>query len=472
MKLYILATGKDAKGTQLEYLTKTMLESLGYEYVATNVIEAGGDEIDVLAKRMIPTLGKTQEYPLVCECKAHERPITMDDWLKFQGKVHKQQRLNDKTQGLMIVLNEANGNVKGDYTQTNYNDIQLIQGNELIEPLSKTFHLEPVNVAREEISHLTNQTVVSIDLILYEKEIYWLFSFANGEFSIFDKNYKSLQPDIEKNVIPLLEKTTPFLSTSYKNVRKEFELLRRRDLVKVVICWHLMKGEMTFQDAISDVVNLTKGGIIPEMKDVEEVVTTIPFAQVDSEARILKLRSEDEIDYVVFYNYLLNGPVIPPLLFDEYYQQHIDDDLLDKILNIQHGLKLTDEDRQSSLFLLRHSLSALRYALQPDPMLKGNVYLDQMKGSQNARNHFMEQMLSFLEADMNGDLCFIAVEKLGLRDMKKSITMSLVSKGGDKCEVSTRKRVFMLPTNDNRWALVQATDSFEGEYNSEKDSVL
>ena len=471
MKLYILATGKDAKGTQLEYLTKTMLESLGYEYVATNVIEAGGDEIDVFARRLIPTPGKTLEYPLVCECKAHERPITMDDWLKFQGKVHKQQRLNGNTQGLMIVLNEANGNVKGDYAQTDYNDIQLIQGAELIEPLSKSFHLEPVNVAREEISHLTNQTVVSIDLILYEKEIYWLFSFANGEFSIFDKNYKSLQPDIESNVIPLLEKNTPFLSTSYKNVRKEFELLRRRDLVKVVICWHLMKGEMTFQDAISDVVNLTKGGFIPEMKDVEEVVTTIPFAQVDSEAKILTLKSEEDIDYVVFYNYLLNGPAIPLLLFDGYYQQHIDDDLLDRILNIQHGLKLTDEDRQSSLFLLRHSLSALRYALQPDQILKGNVYLDQMKGSKNARNHFMEQLLSFLEADMNDDLSFIAVEKLGLRDMKKSITMGLVAKGGDKCEVSTRKRVFMLPTNDS-WTLVQAADSFEGEYNSEKDSVL
>lgn len=99
MKLYILASGKDEKGTQLESLVKIILLSMGYEYVSTNHISAGGDEIDVYAKKVIQSVGKVLEYPLVCECKAHESPIKMDDWLKFQGKVHKQKSKNNFTQG-------------------------------------------------------------------------------------------------------------------------------------------------------------------------------------------------------------------------------------------------------------------------------------------------------------------------------------------------------------------------------------
>ena len=114
MKLYILATGKDAKGTQLEYLTKTILESLGYEYVATNVVGAGGDEIDVMAKMVIPSIGGSQEFPLICECKAHEGPININDWDKFLGKVFKHQKADPQTRGLMIALSDANGNVKGE----------------------------------------------------------------------------------------------------------------------------------------------------------------------------------------------------------------------------------------------------------------------------------------------------------------------------------------------------------------------
>lgn len=467
MKLYILASGKDKKGTQLEYLTKIILESLGYEYVSTNHISVGGDEIDVYAKRVFQSVGKMIEYPLVCECKAHEAPITMNDWLKFQGKVHKQKNNNSATQGLMIALSDANGNVKGDYEQTKYDDIQLIQGNDLIQPLSKAFSLETEDIAREEVFHLTNKTVISVDLVLFEKEIYWLFTFANNEYSIFDKNYKSLPSQTEQSLIPLIEKYTPLPAFSYRNVYKEFDLIRRRAYVTAVISWHLMKGKMTFQDAIFDVVNMTRAGIVPEMKDVEDVMQTIPFANVDVQNQTATLKKDEEIDYIKFYQFLLAGPTpIPLFLYEDYYKEHIDDELLEKILKIQHNLTLSVDDKKSCLFILRHSPSALLYAMMPDKMLKAAMMIDSEEEKSKACDYFMGKLLSHLETDVNGNMSEMTFEKLGLRDFNKSVTVGLVDYEGEKHKINTNERLFvkLLPEENNNIAYFRAFGNFDKEY--------
>ena len=469
MKLYILATGKDAKGTQLEFLTKSILESLGYEYVATNVIGAGGDEIDVTAKMVIPSIGGNQEYPLICECKAHEAPININDWDKFLGKVFKHQKTNPQTRGLMIALSDANGNVKGDIAEKKYQDVQLLQGNDLIKPLAKAYHLENEKIAREEVSHITNETVVGIDLLLFEKEIYWLFTFANGKFSIFDKNYNALPHKHESTLLPLLEKYSTLQSSSYKNVRLEFEFRQRRAFVRGAICWHLMKGQMTYQDAISDVVTMTSGGIVPEMKDVKEEMANILFANIDEENQTATLKPSEEIDYANFYFWLLRGP-IPVFLYQDYYQEHIDDALLDTILTVQYNLQLSEADRLSCLFILRHSHSALRYALMPDVLLQGSVLMDKEKGTSSARNRFVEQLLVNLESDINSE-SVMPFEKMGLRDFSKQITMRLVDKDGIDKEISTTQRLFLLPISTGGWTIVLAADGFEGEYNPEKGSV-
>lgn len=469
MKLYILANGKDAKGTQLEYLTKTILESLGYDYVATNVIGAGGDEIDVTARMVIPSIGGNQEYPLICECKAHESPINITDWDKFLGKVFKHQKNNPQTRGVMIALSDANGNVKGEVAEKNYKDVQLLQGKDLIKPLTKAFHLEEEKIAREEVSHLTNETIVSVDLILFEKDVFWLYSFANGQFSIFDKNYKSLQHKQEGILLPLVEKYTTLQATSYKNVRWEYELRQRRIFVRAATCWHLMQGQMTYQDAISDVVTMTGGGMVPEMKDVEEEMPSIPFANVDEEHHIATLKAPEEIDYANFYFWLLRGP-IPVFLYNDYYQEHINEALLETILSIQYNLELSDEDKLSCLFILRHSHSALRYALQPDVLLNVSVLMDKEKGTSNARNRFVEQLLVNLERDVK-DEPMMPFEKLGLRDFSKKVSMCMVDKDGKDSEISTSQRLFLLPVSTGGWTIVLAADGFDGKYDPEKGTV-
>lgn len=465
MRLYVLASGKDAKGTQLEYLTKAILESLGYQDVVRNEVGSGGDEIDVSAKWIKPSINGDDEYPLICECKAHENPITINDWDKFLGKVFKHQKSNPKTQGLMIALSDANGNVKGDIREIAYNDVKLLQGSHLIESLSKAFSLESEMIAREEVLHLTNETVVTVDLVLYENEIYWLFAFASGTFSVFNKNYKSLSPKVEAAMLPLLAQYSSYKSEFYKNVRNEAELVERRNLVKLVACWRLMNGSLSFQDVISDVVFMTRGGIIPEMRDVEEVIPLIPFADTDSAAKTVTLKDTNKIDYVEFYHFLLAGP-IPLFLYDDYFQQHIDEGLLDKVLSIQYGLRLSDEDRVKCLFILRHSPSALLYALNPDVLIQTSVKMDVGNKTCSARNHFMEKLLSCLEADFKGEMHSMVVEHLGLREFKKEVSIRMVDKVGESEIVDTKERLIVMPVDYKQWAIVKTVENFEGEYDA------
>ena len=209
--------------------------------------------------------------------------------------------------------------------------------------------------------------------------------------------------------------------------------------------------------------------MVPEMKDVEEEMPSIPFANVDEKNQIATLKASEEIDYPNFYFWLLRGP-IPVFLYNNYYQEHINEALLETILSIQYNLELSDEDKLSCLFVLRHSHSALRYALHPDLLLQGSVLMDKEKGTSSARNRFVEQLLVNLEADINND-AVMPFEKLGLRDFTKQVTMRLVDKDGADKEISTNQRLFLLPVSTGGWTIVLAADGFEGEFDLEKGSV-
>lgn len=87
MEVIILGKNSDDKGTQLEKLTEAILKNLGYTDVSTSEIGAGGFELDVTAEFLQPGIGNTTKRLTICECKAHRKPISTTDWMKFLGKI-------------------------------------------------------------------------------------------------------------------------------------------------------------------------------------------------------------------------------------------------------------------------------------------------------------------------------------------------------------------------------------------------
>lgn len=471
MRLYILASGKDEKGTQLEKLTKRIFEHIGYEYVDTNQINAGGDEIDVVGKFVLPQPGGESVYRVICECKAHERPITNDDWDKFLGKVFKNDK-NGLVIGLMIALSDAKGSVKGDIEEHKdkyEGKIQLITGKDLIKSLSNAYCLDNLEVAKEQVHLLTNDTVANVDIILYDEEIFWLFTFTNDTFSIFDKKYNSITKQLEKEILPLLSERSQLQKSQYRNIREEYDIIIRRNIVKVISSWKLMHGDCSFNDLINEVARFTRTNIVPNEKDIEEGLLELQFVYVNNKEKTVRLIADNEIDFVSFYKTLLAGD-FPDYLYNSYYKEHIDSVLLDRICNIQYDIKLTQDERDKCLFLLKNSPSALNYALNSDPLLK-NVGLGYDIIIQSAKNHFLEMLLFCFEHDCNTNTKGFVFDKLGIRDFQRTTTVKVVDNTNVETTITAKKRLIYVNKSSGSGMIVMALDNFEGRYNKDTDSV-
>lgn len=88
MKVYILGRNNDDKGSQLEELTRQLLEYQGFSNIAKDTQHSGANEIDVRAEKKDYVGIRDIKTPVICECKAYNRPIDMTDWLKFIGKLY------------------------------------------------------------------------------------------------------------------------------------------------------------------------------------------------------------------------------------------------------------------------------------------------------------------------------------------------------------------------------------------------
>ena len=152
MELIVLGKTNDDKGTQLEQLTKSLLERLGYKEIVLNDIGPGGQEIDLRAEILIPSLQGEQQRRVICECKAHRTPIGLTDWLKFIGKVHVEEiRLQREITGCFIALSGVNGSVAGSFDELRQHrqSIELITGEHLVGLLQKVFDFAPLDVVTE-----------------------------------------------------------------------------------------------------------------------------------------------------------------------------------------------------------------------------------------------------------------------------------------------------------------------------------
>lgn len=143
MRLIIVGKSNDDKGSQLERLTKKILEHQGFENLITNVQVAGASELDVIGVKVEKTGIRFIEQPILCECKAHAKPIVMNDWLKFIGKLFIERKTKPQTIGLMLALSGANGNVVGSYEKDFADDssIQLIANDDLIKLIQELYTL-------------------------------------------------------------------------------------------------------------------------------------------------------------------------------------------------------------------------------------------------------------------------------------------------------------------------------------------
>jgi len=93
----VLGKTRKEKGDAFGNLMKKALDSAGYEDFRIGTHKTG-HEIDIYAKL------KATGHPIICECKAHERPIGSGDIHKFYGIYDREFRSDNRFVGLFFSL--------------------------------------------------------------------------------------------------------------------------------------------------------------------------------------------------------------------------------------------------------------------------------------------------------------------------------------------------------------------------------
>lgn len=402
MKLYILGKNRDSKGTALEELTGAILKQLGYT-VVNNSIGYGGNEIDVEAKLEQRTVGDVKVISVVCECKAHDKPIAMGDWLKFLGKVLVARMNNSQTMGVMIALSGVNGNVQGHYDELpDKSYLSLVCNERLIEAVCQHYKLKPVEDIKSFVEHKTIRVIDTIELVYYEKEIWWVVAFAHGEFTVLSNYLRPIDERYLGDFLAILQEVSPYAKDGYRDVQKEeISRIRTDILARSVVMILMESGQMGMSNLLERTKAITHQPDI-DRNELIKAIEGLPCFSV-SEGGEVSMKDLDVVGMIDFYRWYLSGNFIVNSIVCDFYKEHITEELLDKIIHLQNDIDLNDEQRQQSLFILRLSPSALLYALTPDPMIvrSRNALTAQ---DENANGFYTERFMNSLTDSIVADL--------------------------------------------------------------------
>lgn len=461
MRLFILGqTGKD-KGTQLEQLTVRILEKQGYKNIQTNNQNAGGNEIDVTAYKTIEAGLKPQNIKLVAECKAYDKPIDMNAWLKFMGKFHYEKEGNPHATGMMICLSGANGPVLGLYNEKHNNDqtIQLIANGDLISLLSACYELIPEIKVRERLATLSFCEIYEINLLYYDKRLYWATSFLDGKYTLSYSNGQPITKEEFNALSPFIANYSPYIVDNFVDIRDYFDFQQRLTAINMVLLTVLANG---FSGSISEVAQHIQDKNKNDSIDIDVLEMAInqnPFVIYDKRSNIVRLKDDKEFDIIDFYRFVIYQRCPVDLISSEYYQEHIDNIFLDKILQIQYGLEIPDDKRDDCLFLLKCSPSALLRAITPNKLFHGYMAA---RGIDNMRNLYINSFFrmlieGFIDNFYNPALSDMFFDKFKITDMNLSSEIKIVVDGNERSFLSHSNMGLLKLSGTNQVIIIEKT---------------
>ena len=352
MRLYILGKNSDDKGTQLEQLTVKILEHQGLEDITTNIQEAGGNEIDITAYSQTTIGICPQKTKVIGECKAHKAPINITDWLKFIGKVHYAREMEANVIGIMVCLSGANGAVVGMYNEKHHNDntIQLIANRDLVNLISDCFEIEAEANVREKHTSMSYGDIDEMNLLYYDRKIYWVTSFIDGKYTISNAKGHPMTKGELNDIFSIIANYSPYSQDSFIDIREHQETKQHLTAINMVLLSILVNGFSGTLNETAKQIKKNDDTIDPDI--LEMAIIQNPFVVYNKEEDIVTLQNEESIDLVDFYRYILHSGCPLDLVISNFYQNHINQELLYKIQKIQYGIEIPQEKIDDCIFFL------------------------------------------------------------------------------------------------------------------------
>ncbi len=430
--MLILGKNKDDKGTQLERLTRDVLQRRGFEDIICNAIGEGGLEVDVRAHYSRPGLATHHNHVVLCECKAHAASIAMPDWLKFLGKIYSQEAISGReVSGCFIALSGANGNVAGHYKslQERNKTIELLEGTALELELHHICELCDLRTAAQNAAHYTARPVRRLEPFYYEGQAGWLITFDNDFYSLLNARGLPLCAGQERDALAQLIQNSHSVK-QLVDLQAEIEAVECRLRAQMFLLSKMMQSEGTI--ALNQVENE-----IPDWADIvaADVKEAVPLLQ--ARGLVFQISSDEnrwqftalqmgpdglhlpvEERVQLFLNLLnptaevealteitVDGRLIEGAPGCDFYDRGIDDELVSFIQKQQGNLTLTEEEKGDVQRLCRLSPTALLIAVRPHPMFKHRLELIEKGEMQEdwengwAKDFLLRQLCGVLEQD-------------------------------------------------------------------------
>jgi len=457
--MIILGKNSDDKGSQLEHLTKYLLTQLGYEAIVTNLIGAGGDEIDVSAEFRQPGMKRDIYHELVCECKAYKNPLNLPDWLKFLGKIYvKEHGSSGKIQGCFIALNGVNGNVHGNFKSLkNHNqELQIIEGEDLFELLNKSMTIQSIDNILLQLRSMTIKVAINTELLYYHNACYWLIEFSDEVFTLFSSDGNPLDNKTAEFISNLVIQNTGL--REYVDLMAENTAHVRMALIEKYVLSVLLLSSIPMniksilgRKTIKDIRPVTGKVFLSDISIALKRLLGLGVVIENEEKYLLKthLQKGTINNTIKFFQLFLQETIVLFAIGSKQYQSLIDKRLLNQIIKLQGNLKLRNENYDDYLNLLRWSPSALTWACNADGFL-----INHRKQGLQLNEQFDELGCSYFFQKLI-DLFTIDYKSEGLRNyfLKKCNIVEVETEL--KIRIKSNERLLAQPHYKERFALGQ-----------------
>ncbi|NRG43020.1 hypothetical protein HRK28_19100 [Rathayibacter sp. VKM Ac-2835] len=205
--MLVLGTTADDKGAQLEALVHVTLTADGYQDIRRNEIREGGNELDVVARRVSPVLGGTQVTQVICEAKAYADAVSSPNWQRFLGKLLLARSEDPSALGVLIALNGVNGNVSGSYhaLRTRDHAVLIIDGLTLENRARDSGELVSSDGAEMAVMTHYHRKPSRVEAAFYDGAWRWIARWGVDEYSVIGGRGELLSAEVIEQLRPALE---------------------------------------------------------------------------------------------------------------------------------------------------------------------------------------------------------------------------------------------------------------------------
>jgi hypothetical protein len=372
--MIILGKDTDDIGTQLERLTKRLLEKRDYRNVTTGIIGEGGNEIDVQAElpSRIPG-GGSRARRLVAECKAWGTPIPLPEWLKFLGKVYSEEsKIGNEVDGLYVALSGVNGAVRGNYDalRRRKQNIVLLEGEDLIAEVSELYQLSSAAAVASKLAQLSTRQYTQLELAYYREEIYWVFLFQDGELAVFKHNGQPLEHSKLDALGEMLKAKLQAKGVVDLAAEQRAKERRQQGLAFLISCLFQADGRLDLTAIAAE-----NGFSIKELADAASTLEALKLVKPDASG-VLSFgmgTKNDLAGWFRLFEIILNDQMTKydweRLAGSKLFQSLLNEEFFEHVGLVQGQLPLAPEEQSKLQNIVRLSPSALRYIIRADPMI-------------------------------------------------------------------------------------------------------